>query len=110
MSPAISAAVILSVSIYGGYFNGGLGIMLLAAFGMIGYTNLHGMNGLKNVLSALLSLVSSGAFVLAGLIAWHEAGLLATSAALGGYVGARVSRGIRRLDLLRLSSAAWAWR
>lgn len=102
MGPVISAGVILSVSIYGGYFNGGLGIMLLAAFGLIGYTNLHGMNGLKNVLSALLSLVSSVAFVLAGLIVWQEAGPLAASAALGGYVGARVSRRIRRLDLLRL--------
>ncbi|MCT4334891.1 sulfite exporter TauE/SafE family protein [Paracoccus sp. YLB-12] len=102
MGPAISVGVVLAVSIYGGYFNGGLGIMLLAAFGLIGYTNLHAMNGLKNVLSALLSLVSSVAFVLADMISWHEAGLLAASAALGGYVGARVSRGIRRLDLLRM--------
>jgi uncharacterized protein len=102
LAPTLAAGVILAVSVYGGYFNGGLGIMLLAALGLIGYTNLHGMNGLKNVLSALLSLVSSVAFVLAGLIAWHEAVVLAASAALGGYVGARVSRRIRRLNLLRL--------
>ncbi|MFC3170364.1 TSUP family transporter [Paracoccus fontiphilus] len=98
----LSATVILAVSIYGGYFNGGLGIMLLAAFRLIGYTNLHSMNGLKNVLSALLSLVSSAAFVVAGLIAWQQAAVLATSAAAGGYAGARISRRISRIDLLRL--------
>ena len=45
--PLASAMAILGVSVYGGYFNGGLGIMLLATFGLLGYADLHGMNGLK---------------------------------------------------------------
>ncbi|MBM3603563.1 MAG: sulfite exporter TauE/SafE family protein [Alphaproteobacteria bacterium] len=98
----ISTAAIMSVAIYGGYFNGGLGIMLLAAFGLIGYHNLHGMNGLKNMLSALLSLIASVTFVLAELIAWEHAIALSVSAAIGGYAGANISRRITRLDLLRL--------
>ena len=98
---AVSISAIGAVSIYGGYFNGGLGIMLLATFGLIGYTNLHGMNGLKNALSALLSVVSSVTFVAAGLIAWDQAVPMAVSAAIGGYLGARVSRQITRTDLLR---------
>lgn len=97
----VSAVAILIVSIYGGYFNGGLGIMLLATLGLLGYTNLHGMNGLKNVLSGLLSLVSAATFVLAGLIVWELALPMAVSAAIGGYVGARASRTITRTDLLR---------
>lgn len=97
----VSATVILSVGTYGGYFNGGLGIMLLAAFGLIGFTNLHGMNGLKNILSALLSLVSSLTFILADLISWEHGLVLAISGSLGGYLGARLSRRITRLDLLR---------
>ena len=99
--PAVSAAVIFSVSVYGGYFNGGLGIMLLAAFGLIGYVNLHGMNGLKNVLSALLSLLSAVTFVLAGLIAWQEAAVMALATLLGGYAGARAARLVTRTELLR---------
>lgn len=99
---AASAAAVFAVSVYGGYFNGGLGIMLLAAFGLIGYVNLHGMNGLKNVLSAVLSLVSAITFVTAGLIAWEQAVVMAASTALGGYCGARLSRRIVRTDLLRL--------
>ncbi|WP_342070933.1 sulfite exporter TauE/SafE family protein [Yoonia algicola] len=98
---AVSAATILAVSIYGGYFNGGLGIMLLAAFGFIGYVNLHGMNGLKNVLSAVVSLVSAITFIAAGMIAWEPALVMAVSATIGGYIGANVSRRIVRTDLLR---------
>ncbi|WP_112323028.1 sulfite exporter TauE/SafE family protein [Oceanibium sediminis] len=99
--PVLSAGAILAVSIYGGYFNGGLGIMLLATFGLIGYRNLHGMNGLKNVLAVVLSLISALAFIAAGLIVWDLALGMAVSAALGGYVGARMSRRIVRTDLLR---------
>ncbi|MBV7407679.1 sulfite exporter TauE/SafE family protein [Maritimibacter sp. DP1N21-5] len=99
--PVASAAAMLGVSIYGGYFNGGLGIMLLATFGLIGYVNLHGMNGLKNLLSALLSLISAAAFVMADLIAWGPALSLAVAITLGGYVGARASRKIKRTDRLR---------
>lgn len=99
--PVLSGAAILAVSIYGGYFNGGLGIMLLATFGLLGHADLHGMNGLKSVLSALLSLVSATAFVWAELIAWEQALVMAASAMAGGYVGARLSRRIVRTDLLR---------
>lgn len=97
----VSSSAILMVSIYGGYFNGGLGIMLLATFGFIGYSNLHAMNGLKNILSAVVSLVSAITFIAAGLIAWKPALVMALSATLGGYLGARVSRRIVRTDLLR---------
>lgn len=99
--PVLSGAVLFAVSIYGGYFNGGLGIMLLATFGLLGHVNLHGMNGLKSVLSAVLSLVSAAAFVWAGLIVWEQALVLAASAMAGGYAGARLSRRIVRTDLLR---------
>ncbi|WP_028030757.1 sulfite exporter TauE/SafE family protein [Gemmobacter nectariphilus] len=98
---AVSAAALLAVSIYGGYFNGGLGILLLAAFGLLGHVDLHGMNGLKNLLSAVLSLVSVAAFVWAGLIVWEQALVMAIAATLGGYAGARLSRRVRRTGFLR---------
>ena len=65
--------LLLAVSIYGGYFNGGLGIMLLAAFGFVGLTNLHEMNGLKSLMSAILSAVSVATYSAAGLIDWRSA-------------------------------------
>ncbi|WP_050528232.1 sulfite exporter TauE/SafE family protein [Pseudorhodobacter aquimaris] len=100
--PFLSAVVVLAVAIYGGYFNGGLGIMLLAAFGLIGYRDLHNMNGLKNGLSALLSLIASVTFVAAGMIAWQAAVPMAISTAVGGFIGAHYSRKIKNTKYLRM--------
>jgi uncharacterized membrane protein YfcA len=96
-----SVAVVLGVSIYGGYFNGGLGIMLLAVFGLMGFANLHGMNGLKNLMSTMISIVSAGALAVAGLIAWKSAIVLALATTAGGYFGAAYARKITNMKLLR---------
>lgn len=90
--PVLSACGVGAVAIYGGYFNGGLGIMLLAVFGLIGFENLYGMNGLKSLLSAVLSLVSVITYATAGLIAWEPAVILAIATTLGGYLGAHYAR------------------
>ncbi|MCD8512756.1 MAG: sulfite exporter TauE/SafE family protein [Nitrincola sp.] len=80
------------VAVYGGYFNGGLGIMLLALFAAAGMTNLNTMNGLKNSLSFVLSFISVAAFAVAGKIIWFEGMVMMLAATLGGYQGAAVSR------------------
>ncbi|MCP1170403.1 sulfite exporter TauE/SafE family protein [Limimaricola litoreus] len=99
--PALSGAAVLAVSIYGGYFNGGLGILLLAMLGLIGFVNLHGMNGIKVLLSAVLSLVSAAAYAAAGLIEWDAALIVAVATTIGGYLGARGARLIR-MEHLRI--------
>ncbi|WP_048648474.1 sulfite exporter TauE/SafE family protein [Nitratireductor soli] len=82
------------VSIYGGYFNGGLGIVLLALFALLGMTSLPQMNGLKNLLSFFLSCASLVVFALGDLIDWPPAALMAVFAIAGGFAGASVSRKI----------------
>ena len=47
-----------AVSIYGGYFGAGIGILMLASLGFIGLTNIHEMNGLKTVLGSLINVVA----------------------------------------------------
>ena len=59
---------LLAVTFYGGYFNGGLGIMLLALFSATGMKDLNQMNGLKAWLSFVLSAISVATFVVAGII------------------------------------------
>ncbi len=98
----VSLGLLLAVSIYGGYFNGGLGIMLLAAFGFIGFTNLNEMNGLKNLLSAILSVVSVVTYSVAGLIEWKSALILGVACAVGGYFGAHAARRITSMLALRV--------
>lgn len=89
LGAASSAVILILVSVYGGYFNGGLGILLLAVFGLMGFVDLHGMNGMKTALSTILAAVSALAYATAGLIAWDAALLLAISTTVGGYLGGR---------------------
>ena len=85
-------AILLAVSIYGGYFNGGLGIILLAAFVTIGLQNLNLMNGLKSGLSFMLTAVSVTTFAIAGIVAWPQAIVMMIASTIGGYVGAGIAK------------------
>jgi len=84
----------LLVSVYGGYFNGGLGIVLLALFSLWGMRDINVMNGLKNALSFVLSAISVAIFAAAGIVAWPQAALMMAAATMGGYVGAPVARAL----------------
>ncbi|SFK47243.1 hypothetical protein SAMN05216302_100751 [Nitrosomonas aestuarii] len=80
--------VLFTVCVYGGYFNGGLGIILLAALGLTGQTNLLGMNGVKNIISALITAVAVAVYAAGGTISEEHLFLLGVMAVLGGYAGA----------------------
>lgn len=82
------------VTIYGGYFGGGLGIVLLALFTLWGMTDLHRMNGLKNVLSFAIASIAVGVFAVGGLIAWPEGIAMMAASGAGGYLGAPLSRAL----------------
>lgn len=91
-SPRRAAIGVVLVSVYGGYFNGGLGILLLALFGLLGQTNLLAANASKNVVSALLTAIAVLVYAAGGLVAWPQALVMMVAATAGGYVGARVAR------------------
>ena len=92
VSSARSAVGVMAVSIYGGYFNGGLGILLLALFGLLGQTNLNAMNGIKNIVSALLTAIAVLIYAWGGVVAWPQALVMMVAATAGGYFGARMAR------------------
>ena len=85
---------VLAVSVYGGYFNGGLGILLLALFGLLGQTQLNAMNGMKNLVSAVLTAIAVLIYAAGGVVLWPQALMMMVAATLGGYGGARVARRI----------------
>lgn len=91
LSPITALIMLSAVCIYGGYFNGGLGIILLASFGLMGQTHLHGMNGLKNLLSALLTAIAVVVYAVGNVIDGQYLLLLAVMAIIGGYVGAALA-------------------
>ena len=93
-STAKATAGVLAVAVYGGYFNGGLGILLLALFGLLGQTQLNAMNGLKNLVSTLLTAIAVAVYAVGGVVNWRYALLMMLAATAGGYIGARVARRI----------------
>lgn len=80
------------VALYGGYFNGGLGIVLLALFALWGWRDLNQMNGIKNLLSFALSSISVAIFAIGGLVLWPQAVWMMGFAILGGYSGTWLAR------------------
>ena len=87
-------AGLLAVSVYGGYFNGGLGILLLAQLGLSGLSDLNAMNGLKSLLSAVLTAVAVATYAAGGAVHWPAAAVMVPAAVAGGYLGARLARRI----------------
>lgn len=86
----------LLVGVYGGYFGAGMGILMLAALGLIGLTDLHQMNGLKNVLAVCINGVAAIYFTFAGAVMWKDVGVMMIGTIAGGYLGARVARRLGR--------------
>ena len=91
---AFGAASLLPVAIYGGYFNGGLGIVLLALFSLWGMTDIHTMNGLKTWLSFALAVISFAIFAAGGQVAWWPCLVMSLGTVAGGLGGAPVARRI----------------
>ncbi len=85
----------LVIATYGGYFGGGMGIMVLAALTLVGMTHLHEMNALKVVLGTLVNGVALVAFLFAGKVVLGRALLAAVGSIVGGWFGAALAR---RLD------------
>jgi uncharacterized membrane protein YfcA len=90
------------VAVYGGYFGAGIGILMLAALSVMGHTDIHQMNGLKNLLATCINGVAAVYFVMSGLVVWSDAGVMAAGAIVGGVSGAAIARRIGRDAVRRL--------
>jgi uncharacterized membrane protein YfcA len=95
----------LLVGIYGGYFGAGIGILMLASLGLMGFTNIHRMNGLKNWGGFCMNLVAALTFAASGIVRWPVALAMALGSVTGGYVGARAAQRVSQ-DVVRAAVAA----
>lgn len=89
------------VSVYGGFFGAGMGILMLASLAMAGHDDVHEINAIKNLLSAIIYSVTVLTFVIAGAVDWPYTMIMLATATLGGYWGARIARKIPALWLRR---------
>jgi uncharacterized protein len=93
-SGALTVACVfeLIVSVYGGYFGGGVGIMNLAMLAALGMTDIHAMNALKSVLGSVINGVAVVAFIIARAIYWPQCVVATAGAIVGGYFGAHYAQ------------------
>ena len=82
----------LIVSVYGGYFGGGIGIMNLAMLAAMGMTDIHEMNALKVLLGAVINGVAAVMFIALGAILWPQAIVMTIGAVVGGYASAHYAQ------------------
>lgn len=86
---ALLLLFLAGVCVYGGFFNAGLGILLLAFLATAGMSDIHAMNGLKLFISSTVALVAVVCFALSGSIDWYHGSIALVGVVVGGYVAAR---------------------
>jgi uncharacterized membrane protein YfcA len=91
-APLAILAYQFAVAVYGGYFGAGIGILMLAALGFMGFTDIHRMNGLKSVGGAAANLVAAATFAFSSLVDWPVAVAMMVGALAGGYGGSRLAQ------------------
>jgi uncharacterized membrane protein YfcA len=90
------------VALYGGYFGAGIGILMLAALSILGMTDIHQMNGLKNFFALCINGVAAIYFIFSNMVYWPDVIVMAIGAIAGGYGGAGVARKLGRTAVRRI--------
>ncbi|HEY6808923.1 MAG TPA: sulfite exporter TauE/SafE family protein [Gemmatimonadales bacterium] len=115
LPPATAAllAAQFGIGVYGGYFGAGIGILMLAALGFMGFTNIHRMNGLKSWGALCMNAVAAALFATSGLVDWPVALAMAAGSIAGGYLGAGLARRVGqapvRAAIVVIGFAAGIW-
>jgi len=100
---ALTGATIFqfAVAVYGGYFGGGMGIVMLAMLAMLGMTDIHGMNALKSIMGFVINGVAVVAFIVARAVYWKQGIPMIIGGIVGGYVSAHYAQRLPQLWIRR---------
>ncbi len=94
IGPTALLIIQLCIGVYGGYFGGAMGIIMLALYSLFGLTDLNAMNATKTLMAGVINGIALVVFVGAGKIVWPQTVTILIGAVLGGYFGARIARGM----------------
>lgn len=92
MSPAAVIFVQFFIGIYGGYFGGGIGILMLATWTIYGITDIHVMNANRTLMGAATNSIAAVLFIVARKVWWPQTLVMLASAIVGGYIGAHMAK------------------
>jgi uncharacterized membrane protein YfcA len=108
LGPWIAGSLQFGISIYGGYFGGGIGILMLAALTLSGLA-LRSAGATKNVLAGVMNSSAVVIFLFSSGVAWTQVAVVAVAALAGGQIGAyalnRVNEKVMRICILLLGFA-----
>jgi uncharacterized membrane protein YfcA len=97
------ALALFLTCIYGGYFQGGFGILTLAALSLSGYTAVRAMNGLKLVFATISSIAALLLFALEGKIDYVGGLAVMVGIGIGSYGAARLTNYVSDTTVKRAS-------
>jgi uncharacterized protein len=106
-------SVQFAVGVYGGYFGAGAGIVMLAMFGLMGLTNIHQMNGLKNFNGCCFNGIAAITFASMGLVNWPIAAVMTLGSTIGGFSMSRLAQRVPQgwvraaVSCIGFASAVW---
>jgi hypothetical protein len=83
------------IAIYGGYFGGAIGIVMLATWTVFGLADIHVMNANRTIMGAAANSVAAVLFIMARKIWWPQTLVMLVCTIIGGYIGARVARKVK---------------
>lgn len=86
--------LILPISIYAGYFGAGFGFILLALLGFTKLKSVYQINGMKNIMTAFISLSCAIIYSTSGLVAWHLVLFPMLGSLVGGFLGSHMAHRI----------------
>jgi uncharacterized membrane protein YfcA len=89
----------LGIAIYGGYFGAGMSILMLAGLSFAGLDDIHQMNGMKVLMSAVCNGAASFMFLFSGQVNWRLALPMAAFSAVGGFLGITIARKVPQAGL-----------
>jgi len=82
----------LLLGVYGGYFGGAVGLMMMAVWGLLDERTLKSFNAPRTLLVSAANTVAVLIFIATGSVRWPESLTMLVAAAIGGYFGARLGR------------------
>jgi hypothetical protein len=93
--PGALPAVQFVLGIYGGYFGGAVGMMMLAAWSVLTLAPINAMQATRNLLNASMNATASLLFILGGLVSWNQMAVLLISSTIGGYLASHYGRRLK---------------
>jgi uncharacterized membrane protein YfcA len=92
IQPAAVLAIQFMLGVYGGYFGGGVGLMMLAVWGLLENRDLKSLNASRTLLVVAANTMAVLIFIAARAVFWRETSVMLLASTMGGYCGAQLGR------------------